>query len=288
MSLLVLDPGPLTTVQDGGRPGWAHLGVPRAGHLDRPAATLANRLVGNRPDAALLETTAGGVRLRLLESRTLAVTGARCELRAGARHLPLDEAVTLPAGTELTVGPARTGLRSYVALAGGVEVAPVLGSRSTDTLAGIGPPVLAEGMVLAVGAPQGSPSWVPAVRTGPSGGDGVLRVLPGPQADWLDDPGSLHGARGLVDASSNRVGLRLTGLDLARREGELPSEGMVLGAVQLPPSGEAVVFLNDHPTTGGYPVVGVVHPDDLAWCAQARPGDRARFVLVRPGAADRR
>lgn len=281
MTLRVVDPGPLTTVQDAGRRGWAHLGVPRAGFLDRPAATLANRLVGNPPGAALLETTAGGVVLRLRHAHTVAVTGARCTVRADGRVLPLDEAVTLPAGAELTVGVARRGLRSYVAVAGGLDVAPVLGSRSTDTLAGIGPDVLVAGVELPVGVRGQAPVWVPTTRPPvPDGAAGVLRVLPGPQSDWLADPTALTRARGRVDVASNRVGLRLRGLQLARRAGEMPSEGMVLGAVQLPRPEELVVFLNDHPTTGGYPVVGVVHPDDLAWCAQARPGDEVTFTLL--------
>lgn len=280
MTLVVLDPGPLTTVQDAGRVGWAHLGVPRAGYLDRSSAVLANRLVGNPGHTALLETTAGGVTIRLLAAHTLAVTGARCDLRADGRALPLDEAVVLPAGVEVTVGPAAVGLRSYVALAGGLDVTPVLGSRSTDTLAGLGPGVVTSGAHLRVGRAVGVAPWIPATRTASWAPSGLLRVVPGPQADWLEDVRSLDGACGRVDAASNRVGLRLTGLQLRRRVGEMPSEGMVLGAVQLPPSGEAVVFLNDHPTTGGYPVVAVVHPDDLDWCAQARPGDTVTLRLL--------
>lgn len=278
MSLRVLDPGLLTTVQDGGRLGWAHLGVPRAGFLDAPSARLANRLVGNPADAALLETTVTGVALRLDSAHTVAVTGARCVVRADGRALPMDEPVTLRRGTELTVGPAERGVRSYVALAGAVDVAPVLGSRATDTLAGIGPAPLARGAVLPVGRPSGEPGWVSTAR--PPAGTGVLRLLPGPHLDWLVDPDCLDGARGSVGRASNRVGLRVLGADLPRRSGEVPTVGLVLGAVQLPPSGEAVVFLADHPTTGGYPVVAVVHPDDLAWCAQARPGDDVVLRLL--------
>lgn len=278
MSLRVLDAGLLTTVQDAGRVGWAHLGVPRAGYLDRAAATFANRLVGNPCEAALLETTLNGVAVRLERAHTVAVTGARCDVRADGRALPQDEPVTLRRGTELRVGPARSGVRSYVALAGGVDVPPVLGSRSTDTLAGVGPPPLVTDDRVPVGRPHAAPVWSPT--SGRAAHEpGVLRVLPGPHLDWLQDPDRLDGARGRVGAESNRVGLRVLGADLRRRAGEVPSEGVVLGAVQLPPSGEAVVFLNDHPTTGGYPVVAVVHPDDLGWCAQARPGDEVVLRL---------
>lgn len=277
MSLRVVDPGPLTTVQDAGRRGWAHLGVPRAGFVDAGAATLANRLVGNSEHAALLETTLGGVRFVLESARTLAVTGARCDVTADGRALPLDHAVTVSADTEVVVGPARRGLRSYVALAGGVAVDPVLGSRSTDTLAGIGPPILRAGTVLPLGAACGSAASDVAAPAWP---EAVLRLHPGPQADWLLCPEELDGAVARVGAASNRVGVRLEGVRVERRAGELPSEGMVLGAVQAPGGGELIVFLNDHPPTGGYPVVAVVDARDLTWCAQARPGDEVVLRLA--------
>ncbi|WP_212723176.1 biotin-dependent carboxyltransferase family protein [Nocardioides jishulii] len=277
MSVHVVEPGPLTTVQDAGRPGWAHLGVPRAGFLDAGAATLANRLVGNPEGAALLETTAGGLRFVLGAARTLAVTGARCPVTAAGRSLPFAEAVTLAAGTEVVIGTPTHGLRTYVALAGAIDVAPVLGSRSTDTLAGVGPPVVRAGQVLPLGVPGRVPAAGVVVRP-PA--EAVLRLHPGPQADWLTRPDDLDGAVVRVGAASNRVGLRLEGVRVGRRPGELPSEGMVLGAVQAPEGGELVVFLNDHPPTGGYPVVAVVARADLAWCAQARPGDEVVLELL--------
>lgn len=270
--VVVEDPGALTTVQDAGRPGWAHLGVPRSGALDEPAFRLANRLVGNPEDAAVLETTLTGARLRLSRPLTIAVTGARCEVRANGRAVEHGAAVTAPAGV-LEIGPAIDGLRSYVALHGGVAVAPVLGSRATDLLSGLGPAPLVAGDVLPLGSPAGDPSGEEAV---PRPRQGVLRLRLGPREDWFRDAAAtLHGASYAVGADSNRIGLRLEGPPLERvRAGELPSEGMVLGAVQVPPSGQPVVFLHDHPTTGGYPVVGVVRREDLAVCAQARPGDR--------------
>lgn len=279
MSIRILDPGPFTTIQDAGRIGWAPVGVPRAGFLDSAAAMLANRLVGNAEGAALLEATLGGVSFDTGVATTICVTGARAPVWADGRHLPLDEPVTLRAGTRVTVGTAVTGMRCYVAFAGGIDVPQVLGSRSTDTLAGIGPPRPEAGTVLALGRAAGvrpAPEAV-AVRRPRAP---VLRLHPGPQADWLLRPGRLHGATAVVGAASDRVGLRLDGLDLRRRSGEMESEGMVLGAVQAPPSGEAVVFLNDHPTTGGYPVVAVVDPRDLGVCAQARPGERLTLHLV--------
>jgi len=280
-ALEVRDPGPLTTVQDRGRPGWAHVGVPRAGALDPPAADLANRLVGNPPDAALLETTLGGVVVRATAAMTVAVTGAECEVRVAGRARPFATAVAVAAGSVVAVGPARHGVRSYLAVSGGVDVEPVLGSRATDTLAHVGPPVLAAGQVLPVGAASGSPSVAEAdhlVRR--SAGSVTLRFRPGPRAS-LFPSGSvdrLCAAPYTVAADSNRVGLRLRGEALLREGGESSTEGIVLGAVQVPPSGQPLVFLADHPTTGGYPVLGVVHRDDLASCAQLRPGQQVSFA----------
>ncbi|MDZ5661925.1 biotin-dependent carboxyltransferase family protein [Nocardioides sp. zg-1308] len=280
MSIEVLDPGPLATLQDRGRRGWAHLGVPRAGALDRGAAALALRLVGGAPDDAVVETTLGGIVLRTHRAVTLAVTGAPCRVGVGRRAVAHGAPVTVPAGAVVTVGPATEGVRSYVALAGGLDADPVLGSRSTDTLAWVGPPRLAAGQLLAVGRPGPLPEPPAAVVVRRR--ERVLRLHPGPRVDWLAGAAwaGLDGAEYAVAPDSDRVGLRLTGPRIARREGELPSEGIVLGAVQLPPSGEPVVFLADHPTTGGYPVVAIVDDDDLDLCAQLRPGERVVLRVV--------
>ncbi|MEP9380840.1 biotin-dependent carboxyltransferase family protein [Nocardioides sp. KR10-350] len=276
MSLEVLAAGVLTTVQDAGRPGYAHLGVPRAGALDAPAAALANRLVGNEPSAAVLEVTLGGLRVRSDAGLWVAVTGALASVTVGGAARGHGRAEWLPAGGVLEIGVPATGVRSYVAVAGGIAVEPVLGSRSTDTLAGIGPARVGEGDVLPVGGPTGTPAWVdtPPRRTA----DG-LRVHPGPRPEWFADDvvARLCAGEWTVLPASDRVGLRVAGEPLPREPGELLSEGMVLGAVQVPPDGQPVVFLNDHPTTGGYPVAAVVDPADLWQCAQARPGERVRF-----------
>ncbi len=278
-SLHVLDPGPFATVQDAGRPGLAHLGVPRSGWLDVRAATLANRLVGNPETDAVLECLLGGLVVRSSSATTVAVTGARCEVRVDGRPVSHGAAVAVPAGGTVTVGPATRGLRCYVAVAGGLAVEPVLGSRATDTLSGLGPPVLAAGSVLPVGEARGNPADGEAVPD-PTRGETVLRCSAGPRADWFTE----HALQALtttayrVAAESDRVGLRLDGATLPRaRDGELPSEGLVLGAVQVPADGRPLVFLNDHPTTGGYPVVAVVDPAGLGSCAQLRPGDLVRF-----------
>ncbi len=270
--LLVESAGPLTTVQDRGRLGLAHLGVPRAGPLDRPAAELANRLVGNGPGAALLEVTLGGFVARPSAGLWVAVTGAG-PVQAGAQWVG--------PGRRLEVAVPGTGVRTYLAVAGGITVAPVLGSRSTDTLAWVGPPRVVDGTELPIGAAVGEPRPLDTPRP-PA--PGALRLLPGPHAGFFEPHAmeAVCAASYLVRPESNRIGLRLQGRAVPRRgHAELPSEGMVLGAVQVPPDGDPVVLLADHPPTGGYPVLGVVHPDDLWMCAQLRPGEQVRFRAVR-------
>lgn len=282
MTFTVLDAGALTTLQDLGRTGFAHLGVPRAGALDAPAAALANRLVGNGPGAAVLETTMSGCALLSALPAWVAVTGAPCAVTVDGRRVAFGAAVRVPAGATVRIGAAASGVRSYVAVAGGFDVSPVLGSRSTDTLAGVGPGVVVAGRELPVGA-AGEPRALDTPR--PPRADGLLRLLPGPRADWFaQDPVlALSRSAYTVSAASNRIGMRLTGPALERtRAGELASEGMVLGAVQVPPDGLPVIFLADHPVTGGYPVVAVVHPDDLWQCAQLRPGEPVRFGRAAP------
>lgn len=276
----ILDPGAMTTVQDLGRPGYAHLGVPRSGALDAPALRLGNRLVGNPENVAGLETTLTGVRIRVSAGTRLAVTGADCGVLVDGRPAPWGAALSVPGGAVVEIGPAVSGLRSYLALAGGVDVPLVLGSRSTDLLSGLGPARLVAGQVLPLGSPYG---LAPAVEVVPPPYGSTLRVDLGPRTDWFtpDTLAALDGASYTVAPASNRIGLRLVGEPLARlRAGELPTEPMVLGAVQVPPSGQPVVFLHDHPTTGGYPVIAVVRTADLSVCAQARPGELLTLRVV--------
>ncbi|MFJ6252585.1 MULTISPECIES: biotin-dependent carboxyltransferase family protein [unclassified Streptomyces] len=283
-TVAVVRPGALTTVQDLGRPGYAHLGVVRSGALDPAAVRLVNRLVGNAEGAAVLETTVDGCAVRPRCAVTVAVGGAPCPVRVDGRPAAWGTAVRVAAGSVVEVGTASRGLRAYVAFDGGIEVEPVLGSRSTDLLSGLGPAPLGRGTVLPLGAdaavrgPVDAPPWPgpPDVL--------VLRVRLGPRDDWFT-PGALRALATRayrVSPASNRIGLRLEGPVLERAvPGELASEGMVLGAVQVPPDGRPVVFLADHPTTGGYPVVGVVREADLGAAAQAVPGTAVRFVPVR-------
>ncbi|MEU5978110.1 biotin-dependent carboxyltransferase family protein [Streptomyces sp. NPDC047315] len=283
-AIAVVRAGALTTVQDLGRFGHAHLGVGRSGALDGPAARLVNRLVGNAEGAAVLETTVNGCAVRPRRAVTVAVGGAPCPVAVDGRPVAWGAAVRVPAGALLELGPATYGVRSYLALAGGVAVEPVLGSRATDLLSGLGPAVLTDGAVLPLGAPGGAPGRVDGVVPWSSPPpELVLRIRLGPRADWFTGAAlhTLVAGGHQVSAAGNRIGMRLEGPPLQRaREGELPSEGMVLGAVQVPPDGCPVVFLADHPTTGGYPVVAVVDHRDLPGAAQAVPGTPVRFVPV--------
>ncbi|MFD5634248.1 biotin-dependent carboxyltransferase family protein [Streptomyces sp. NPDC127077] len=283
-ALAVVRAGALTTVQDQGRPGHAHLGVPRSGALDAPAAELANRLVANPAGAAVLETTVDGCALRPRSPVTVAVTGAPCPVRVDGRPVAWGAPVRVPAGALLDVGSARAGLRSYVAVSGGVAVDPVLGSRSTDLLSGLGPPPLTDGAVLPLGSPGTLHARVDVVPHRAPPAELVLRVTLGPRDGWFTEAAlrTLATRAYRVSSASNRIGLRTEGPSLERAvSGELPSEGLVLGAVQVPPDGRPVVFLADHPTTGGYPVIAVVRPADLPAAAQAVPGTPVRFLVVR-------
>ncbi|MFE6624572.1 biotin-dependent carboxyltransferase family protein [Streptomyces sp. NPDC008086] len=283
-ALGVVRAGALTTVQDLGRPGHAHLGVPRSGALDGPAAALVNRLVGNAPEAAVLETTLNGCALRPRSAVTVAVGGAPCRVTVDGCPVAWGAPVRVPAGALLDVGAAVSGVRSYVAVSGGIAVEPVLGSRSTDLLSGLGPPPLTDGTVLALGRPTRLHARVDVAPQPAPPAELVLRVTPGPRDDWFT-PAALRTFTSRayrVSPASNRIGLRTEGPALERAVSrELPSEGVVLGAVQVPPDGRPVVFLADHPTTGGYPVIAVVRAADLPAAAQAVPGTPVRFVAVR-------
>jgi biotin-dependent carboxylase-like uncharacterized protein len=278
-TVTVLATGSLTTVQDAGRPGRAALGIGRSGACDRRSFRLANRLVGNPEDAATLEVTFGGLRLRADDDVLVVTTGARC---AGA--WPHNAPATLRAGRELELGTPAGGLRTYVAVRGGLATDVVLGSRSTDVLSGLGPAPVAVGDTLPVGDPERSAPGVDVAPVpDPDASDVTVRVAPGPRRDWFGDDAwaSLLAGPYTVTSDSNRVGLRLDGPPLERaRTDELPSEGMVRGALQIPPSGQPVLFLADHPATGGYPVIAYVVDDDVDRCGQLRPGQTVHLRAV--------
>lgn len=280
--ITVLRPGPLSTIQDLGRPGYAHLGVGRSGAADRDSLRLANRLVGNPDGAAALEITLGGFAATFGTRAVVALTGAPAPARVGPRDIGPNGPVEIRAGAELAVGTPDRGVRTYLAVRGGLDVASVFGSRSTDLLGGLGPEVVRAGTRLRIGTgTAGFPTTdLAPVRSLPD--TLVLPVRPGPRADWFA-PGALDllaGSPYEVTPASNRVGLRLDGPALpTAATRELPTEGMAEGSLQVPPDGAPIVMLADHPVTGGYPVIAVVDEAALSLAGQARPGDRIRFVV---------
>lgn len=284
----VLVPGPLTTVQDLGRPGLAAVGVGESGAADRGSLRLANRLVGNAEDAAALELTYGGLGVRFDVDATFALTGAPCRVAVDGRAVGMDGPARVRAGQQVMVGAPSEGLRTYFAVRGGINVQAVLGSRSTDMLSGIGPPVLAAGTLIPIGRHIDN---FPNVDLAPRrnhlsyglDAPAELGVLPGPRDDWFlpEALETLVTSRYVVTNDSNRVGARLDGPVLERRiHEELPSEGVVRGALQVPPHGRPILFLADHPVTGGYPVIAVVVATDLDRAAQLRAGEEVRFRML--------
>lgn len=285
----VLRPGALTTVQDGGRHGGRHLGVARAGALDADAAALANRLVGNPPDAAVLELTFNGPTLALPAPARIALCGAgmtaTLEDADGTRHVvPPGRPVTLPAGL-LRLGSMRDGLRAWLAVAGGFDVPPVLGSRSTDLRGGFGGldgRALRAGDLLPVGAatidiidtPNAPRWWIDLDADIPH--DTPIRYVP----SALPVAAALASHVWTVDPRSDRQGVRCAGDALVAELPEQVSAAVAPGTLQLPSDGHPIVLLADAQTVGGYPRLGHVIAADLPRLAQRRAGDALRFVAV--------
>ncbi|THV37742.1 biotin-dependent carboxyltransferase family protein [Glycomyces buryatensis] len=282
----ILRSGALTTCQDGGRPGWAHLAVPRSGAADRPSWRLANQLAGNATAACTLETTLTGCTVRATRDVTVVVGGAPCAVTVDGRPESWGQPVKLVAGSVLDAGAAEVGVRSYLAFSGGLHPKSNLGSHSTCLLSGLGPAPLKDGDTIPLGPSPAHPplptQW-PAPWAGVSD-ELVMKLHLGPRLDWFTAEAAAELARGVwtVTEHSNRIGLRLEGPPLQRvdPDAELESEGIVAGALQVPSNGQPILFGADHPTTGGYPVIGVVGPDSQAAAAQARPGTRIRFAPV--------
>ncbi|MDZ5449658.1 carboxyltransferase domain-containing protein [Labrys sedimenti] len=288
----VVKPSPQMLFQDLGRPGQARQGVSVSGAMDRAALRSANRLVGNPSPLPGIEIAYGGCELLCLGETVVAVTGAEGPLTlttavGSAYPVPRYAAIALTAGDKLHFGEPQAGMRSYLAVRGGFAVAPVLGSAATDTLAQIGPPAITVGDHLRALAPSfGAVTGLPDVQpTLPKPGEPViLDVVMGPRSDWISKQAleDFESQSWSVTPQSNRIGIRLAGERALKRapasEGkELPSEGTIQGSIQVPPSGQPVLFLADHPLTGGYPVIAAVAPYHLDRAGQIPIGAQIRF-----------
>lgn len=302
MSIEVVKPGLLTTPQDSGRAGFAHLGVGRAGAFDAPALRIANALAGNHPHACALEITLLGPTLRFHADAWIALTGAPLPARIDDHELPMWSPRFVPAGSVLTLGGMRVGCRAYLAVRGGIDLAPVLGSRSFDVNAALGPlagRALRTHDVLPIGrastkhdiTPLASRirsikplprKWSVDRRLWFDADPGTpLRLLPGTHTPLLDTQSrvALYAQTFRIGADSNRVGCRLEGNALTFSEPiEMVSGGCVAGTVQLPPSGQPIALGVEHPVSGGYPRIGQIAAIDLPRLAQRRPGDAIRFA----------
>ena len=279
-ALEVLATGPLALIEDEGRTGSMALGVGRAGAVDRGSYRLGERLVGNPPGCAAIEVTFGGLSVRAHGDLTVCLTGAPAPAAIGDRAVGPGSPLRLPDGAVLTLGAPAAGMRTYLCVRGGIDVDPVLGSRSTDTMSGLGPGPLSTRQLLPVGTVDAAHHAVDQAPTPLLSSDPFeIAVLPGPRRDWFADPRQLARADGwVITERSDRKGVRLEGDPIERAPGwesaELPSEGVVRGAIQVPPDGRPVIFLDDHPVTGGYPVIGVVRCADVDRVAQGVPGQR--------------
>ncbi|HVA25981.1 MAG TPA: 5-oxoprolinase subunit PxpB [Chloroflexota bacterium] len=286
-SLEVLKPGLFTTVQDFGRCGYQASGVSVSGAMDPLALRLANALVGNEPGAAALEVTLLGPTLRILRPVAVALHGAAAELRLNDAPASRGRALELKAGDELAIGRATVGARAYLAVAGGIDVPPVLGSRSTYTRGGFGGlqgRALQAGDVLAIGGGTSTPGLSsPTELPLPEGNELTVRVVLGPQDDYFSDAiiADFLDAPFEISTDADRMGYRLAGHALEHQgPAEIVSDGIVLGSVQVPPHGNPIVMLADRPSVGGYPKIATVISADVRLLAQCRPGMRVRFHQV--------
>lgn len=285
-ALQIVKPGLLTTVQDLGRFGHQASGVPVAGPMDAFSHRLANLLVGNDADAATLEITLIGPELIVEAQTTIAIAGAHFEVTCDDRAAPLGASFSVRPGQRVKFGRIVQGARAYLAVAGGVQTGPVLGSRATHLVSRMGG---FEGRALAAGdrlpvaaSPGPRPARKAAGLTLPTKGRALLRVVPGPQDDWFQ-PDALKRMSGVsfrISSRSNRMGYRLEGPPLPRlRDGELVSEPVGLGAIQVPAAGEPILLMADRQTAGGYPKIGHVISADIPLAGQLAPGDFIEFNL---------
>ncbi|MBS9533345.1 5-oxoprolinase/urea amidolyase family protein [Mycobacterium sp. M1] len=285
-TLEILHTGPLALVEDLGRSGHGQIGVTRSGAADRRSHRLANRLVANPDDRATIEVAFGGFTARVHGGDIdIAVTGADTAPTINGATFGTNSIHRVRDGQLISLGTPRSGLRTYLGVRGGIDVTPVLGSRSYDVMSAIGPAPLRDGDVLQIGQRTGEYPEIDQAPVATISPDVVeLRVSPGPRDDWFVDPDIIVRTNWQVTNRSDRVGMRLVGMPLEYRwpDRQLPAEGATRGAIQVPPNGFPIILGPDHPVTGAYPVVGVVLDEDIDALAQVRPGQTLRMHWSRP------
>ncbi len=284
MTFTVIATGPQALLQDLGRGDYAAMGVTASGAFDRAALRRGNRILGNLEDTAGLEVLIGGLQLRADDTHTVCVTGAVGPADVDGRPIPHEQPITVTRGQTFSLGTVVIGMRSYVAVSGGWDAAAVLGSKSTDTLAHLGPRPAAVGDCLPVGRTRrmGTGGGEPDSRLGV--GDLAMRIVLGPHTDWFDTGAisALLGESWTAGLQSNRVGIRLDGPVLSRVIArELPPTPCLRGAIQITANGQPIVFGPDHPVTGGYPVIATVIDADTDMLGQMRPGQAVHFLRHR-------
>jgi antagonist of KipI len=291
-ALLVLRPGLLTTVQDLGRRGHQSVGIAEAGPMDPFSHRLANWLVGNEPGAATLECTLIGPQLEVTCDTTVAVAGAEFALAVDGRPIPMHASWPVRRGQVLSFGRRQQGARAYLAVGGGgVMTPPVLGSRATHLPSGMGGldgRALRAGDVLPIGTAAATVRRRAAGLVLPSAGRARLRVMPGAEVSWFAETAwqTLTHVSFQVSPRSNRMGYRMEGPPLPMRRHEaLLSEAVARGTVQVPPSGEPILLMADHHTTGGYPRIAHVISADACVAGQLAPGDFIEWVACGPDEA---
>ena len=282
MTLVIEDAGLQTLVQDLGRPGMAAMGVGRSGAFDRRALQQGNALLGNGFEAAGLEILGGRITVTAGDDHLIALTGAPAGAKVDGDPVAHGRAIVLHAGQHLVTAAPVTGIRTYLSVAGGIDVAEVLGSSATDTLSGLGPASLATGDTIRVGSHRGHgvEEDVPPLL---ASGELTLRVVLGPRDDWFtpDAVSTFLSTSWRINSAANRIGVRLDGPALARTHTrELPSEPCVRGSIQVAADGQPIILGPDHPVTGGYPVIAVIVDHDTDVLAQARPGQPLRFTRI--------
>lgn len=285
-ALLVVKPGLLTSVQDLGRYGHQASGVPVAGPMDSFSHRVANQLVGNDSHAATLEITLIGPELIADASTTMAIAGAQFEVTCDDRAVPIGASFTVTRGQRIKFGRIVQGARAYLAVAGGIQTPPVLGSRSTHLVSHMGGfegrALIAGDRVPIIDDATVRPQRKAAGLVLPSKGRALLRVIPGPQADWFEADAlkTMDGVSFRISPQSNRMGYRLQGPPLVRvHDRELISEPLGIGAIQVPAAGEPILLMADRQTAGGYPKIGYVISADLPLAGQLAPGDFIEFNL---------